>query len=177
MWLASEIRFYCFNTLATPPTLTTVCLEILRTLKPCALSFWISFVFVGTDPLGFILNSYGGRDFTMSERVLSQLRVVCHYLSLIFFPVPSRLSIEYEFPVSTGFFEPVTTVLAAIVLAGFMLLPVFFGKRRKLTLFAVAWFFLNLATESSVIALEMVFEHRVYLPSMPCCVRCRLVIM
>jgi tetratricopeptide (TPR) repeat protein len=39
-------------------------------------------------------------------------------------------------------------------------------KRNRLVSFAILWFFGNLVIESSIIPLELVFEHRLYLPSM-----------
>ena len=58
------------------------------------------FILIGLGLLGLILlggkyidvirEGYLYRDFTMSERVLTQLRVVLHYLTLLIFPHPSR---------------------------------------------------------------------------------------
>ena len=39
-------------------------------------------------------------------------------------------------------------------------------RRQPLTSFAILFFFLNHAVESSILPLEMVYEHRNYLPSM-----------
>jgi Tfp pilus assembly protein PilF len=45
-------------------------------------------------------------------------------------------------------------------------LAILTAKREPLLSYAILWFFGNLVIESSVIGLELVFEHRNYLPSM-----------
>ena len=42
----------------------------------------------------------------------------------------------------------------------------FLAKRERLLSFCILWFLGNLVIESSFIGLELVFEHRTYLPSM-----------
>jgi tetratricopeptide (TPR) repeat protein len=42
----------------------------------------------------------------------------------------------------------------------------FLAKRNRLAAFAIFWFMANLLIESSVIPLELIFEHRMYVPSM-----------
>ena len=45
-------------------------------------------------------------------------------------------------------------------------LVLFLAKRNRLAAFAIFWFLANLLIESSVIPLELIFEHRMYVPSM-----------
>jgi tetratricopeptide (TPR) repeat protein len=127
---------------------------------------FIVFIFAGTNPSDFILNTYLHRDFTLSQRVLTELRVVIFYISLLLFPHPSRSNIEHNFPLSYSLIDPITTFIslgALIILIAFALCN---AKKERLSSFCVLWFFGNLALESSVIGLEIVFEHRTYLPSM-----------
>lgn len=113
-----------------------------------------------------IFNSCGGRDFTMLERVLTQFRVVVHYITLVFYPNPNRLVLDYDFPVSTSLFSPLTTLYSLVALVALVALSVLIARRERLVSFCIFWFFGNLVIESSVICLELVFEHRTYLPSM-----------
>ena len=110
---------------------------------------------------------YAVRDFTMSERVLTQPRVVLFHLSQIFWPAPSRFSLEHEFPLSRSLIDPpVTAPAAGLVFAWCALAFVLLGRRRsRIAGFLMLWIPLTLAIESSFVALEMVFEHRMYLPS------------
>ncbi|MDF1579094.1 MAG: hypothetical protein P1P81_11700, partial [Desulfobulbales bacterium] len=43
---------------------------------------------------GRILHGYGGRGFTLAERLLTESRVVVHYLSLLLYPELSRFRLE-----------------------------------------------------------------------------------
>jgi hypothetical protein len=115
----------------------------------------------------FILDSYQGRTFTMAERLLTQPRVLFFYLGLIAFPSRHALGLYHDdFQLSEGLFAPFTTFLA---LAGWIaLVALAFGYRRKMPVlfFAVAWYLAGHVMESTILPLEMVFEHRNYLPSL-----------
>ena len=56
--------------------------------------FIVSLIFLGSNPLDRIasITDYANNEFTLSERVMTQFRVVIYYLSLIFYPNPSRLN-------------------------------------------------------------------------------------
>jgi protein O-mannosyl-transferase len=117
-------------------------------------------------PTGIISSGYRVYDFTLTQRVLTEFRVVLLYVGLIFFPHPSRLNLDYDFSLSYSLLDPSTTLIAVtLCLAGFFL-AVFLAKREKLISFCILWFTGNLVIESSVIPLDLVFEHRTYLPSM-----------
>ena len=73
-----------------------------------------------------LLKGYATRGFTLSERLLTEPRILIFYLSLIFFPLPERLSFQQDFTVATSFFDPWMT-LPAILLV-FMLIA--FGVSR-----------------------------------------------
>ena len=46
------------------------------------------FIYVGRNPWQIISVGYGGKDFTMWERLMTEPRVVLHYIELFVFPVP-----------------------------------------------------------------------------------------
>jgi tetratricopeptide (TPR) repeat protein len=121
------------------------------------------FLFFHGDPLSFI--NYGSRGFSPLQRLMTEPRIVVFYLSQIFYPVPTRLSIEHDVTVSTSLLHPWTTlpsILLVLVLIGFGLAQM---KKRPILSFAILFFFLNHIIESTIIGLELVFEHRNYLPS------------
>jgi tetratricopeptide (TPR) repeat protein len=126
----------------------------------------ISLVFLGIrNPIEQIFSRYAGGEFSAWQRLLTQLRVVCVYISLLIWPHPSRLNLDYDFPASASLLEPPTTLAGFLIIAGLLCLAVRLAKREPLVSFSILWFFGNLAIESSVIPLETVFEHRTYLPS------------
>jgi len=111
-----------------------------------------------------IIDSYAGRDFSMGERVLTQPRVVFFYLGLALLPLPSRLNLLHQFSTSHSLLDPFTTLASLAGLVALVALAVCLAKRWRLASFCILWFLANLAIESSIIGLEMVFEHRLYLP-------------
>ena len=125
----------------------------------------IGFVLLGGKYLHIIEEGYRYRDFTMSERVLTQLRVVLHYLTLLIYPHPSRLNLDYDFPVSKSLFDPISTTLSLIAILFFLAIGIRKIRKWPILSFFIFWYFGNLAIESSILPLEMVYEHRLYLPS------------
>lgn len=99
------------------------------------------------------------------QRLLTQPRVLLWYVSLLLFPLPSRLSIDIQFPASSGLLSPPVTVIAILILAGTAFLAVRSRRRWPLLSLAVLWFLVTSSMESSWLPLEMAFIHRAYLPS------------
>jgi tetratricopeptide (TPR) repeat protein len=126
----------------------------------------ISLFYFQNDPLTRILASYHHRDFTLVERVLTQFRVVVFYISLLLWPQPSRLNLDHDFALSYSLFNPMTTLFSLMIILALLVLAIVTARRNPLLSYGILWFFGNLVIESSVIGLELVFEHRTYLPSM-----------
>lgn len=138
------------------PSLTGVCL----------LSAAIGLAFLGgLNPVAQILGPYSEGGLTAIQRLLTQTRVVCFYISLLFWPAPSRLNLDHDFPFSFSLLDPATTLAALLLLAGLLAAAVFIARRDPLSSYAILWFLGNLVIESSFIRLETIFEHRTYLPS------------
>lgn len=112
------------------------------------------------------LVSYTGRDFTLEQRLLTQPRVLWTYLQWLFVPDVTAFALFHDdLVVSTSWLSPWTTLPAALgllVATGAALA----GRRRyPVAAFALLFFLGNHALESSVLPLEMMFEHRNYLAS------------
>jgi protein O-mannosyl-transferase len=135
-------------------------------LLPLIMIVFAALFYLGGHPIKSILSAYSARDFTLWQRVLTEFRVVVYYISLIIFPHSTRLNLVHDFPVSHSFIDPLTTLFSFIVITGLLVIAVFSAKKERLLSFGILWFLGNLVIESSVIALEIIFEHRVYLPSM-----------
>ena len=121
--------------------------------------------YLGLDPIKSVLAGYGRRDFTLAQRVLTESRVLWHYISLFFIPVADRFSIFYEYPLSSGLFSPITTSLSIAAWVGTVFSAWVYRKRFPVFTWAVAWFLSGHLIESTVVPLEIIFEHRMYLPS------------
>jgi tetratricopeptide (TPR) repeat protein len=113
-----------------------------------------------------VLNGFQNRPFTLAERLLTEPRIVIFYLSQIYYPVPARLSIEHDVVISTSLFQPWTTLPAILLVLLLIGLGISQIRRRPLIALAILFFFLNHIIESTFIPLELIFEHRNYLPSL-----------
>ncbi len=124
----------------------------------------LAVAFLGHKPLDKILAGYERRDFTPTERVLTQFRVVILYFSLVLYPHPGRLNLIHHIPTSHSLLDPWTTLACLLLILAFVAVAIFLARRRRVVSFCLLWVVLHLAIESSIIGLEMVFEHRMYLP-------------
>ena len=132
----------------------------------CAAFGVIVLIFTGFEnPVERILAPYAGSSLTAWHRVMTQFRVVVFYLSLLFWPAPSRLNLDHDIATSLALFDPATTLFSLLFLAGLFATAVLTARREPLASYAILWFLGNLVIESSVIRLELIFEHRTYLPS------------
>ena len=121
--------------------------------------------FMKGDPFYF-LKGYDYRPFSFVQRLVTEPRIVIYYLSQIFYPVPNRLSIEHDVILSTSILKPWTTIPAILIIILLIGIGISLIKKRPIIAFAILFFFLNHIIESSIIPLELVFEHRNYLPSL-----------
>ena len=107
----------------------------------------------------------GSRPFSVGERLLTQPSILLFYLSLLLYPSPTRLSIDHSFPLSTSLLQPWTTLPAILAVVGLIALGFSIRKKWPLLSLAILFYFINHAVESTIIPLELIFEHRNYLPS------------
>ena len=124
------------------------------------------FMFVWPGALAKLLQGYQAYPFTLSQRLLTEPRVLFQYLALILLPWPSRLSVEHDPAISTSLFSPWTTLPAILTWIVLLALGLRYARRSPLLSFALLWFLATLFLESSFIPLDLMFEHRLYLPSL-----------
>jgi len=127
----------------------------------------IALLYLGGDPLERILSPYAARrDFTLFERVITEWRVVIYYLTLLFYPHPARLMLDHDYPLSVSMLQPETSIFALFALFSLIGLAMYIARRQRFMAFCLIWFLLNLVIESSIIGIEIIYEHRTYLPFM-----------
>jgi tetratricopeptide (TPR) repeat protein len=114
--------------------------------------------------LGF--NEYGEYFFTLRERLLTEPRIIFLYISLLLFPNSNRLVLLHDIPLSNSLLDPVTTAISILGIAVIPLAALIFARKQPLFSFCALFFFINHLIESSFLPLHLIFEHRVYLPSM-----------
>jgi len=125
----------------------------------------LGIVVLKSDVSDFLFSGYASRPFTLWERLLSEPRILLFYISQIFYPLPARLSITHDIIVSTSLLSPWTTLPAILTVLLLMGIAVSQVKKRPLLAFSILFFFINHGVESTILPLELIFEHRNYLPS------------
>jgi len=110
---------------------------------------------------------YGGRSFTLSERLMTEFRVVSDYIKLIILPYIQGKGIFHDdYIVSKGLLNPVSTLASILFILTLLISAFTLRKRWPLYSFSIIWFFAGQMLESTFPALELYIEHRNYLPSL-----------
>ncbi|WP_181376316.1 tetratricopeptide repeat protein [Novimethylophilus kurashikiensis] len=113
----------------------------------------------------WITGSYGGRDFSLAERLMTEARALWFYIKLILLPRISDMGLYHDdFPLSSGLLQPLSTLWAVLGLAALFLAAIALCQRAPLIALGVLFFLVGHVMESSVLALEIMHEHRNYLP-------------
>lgn len=112
-----------------------------------------------------VLDGYSHRHFTLWQRLLTELRVLVSYIFLLLLPLPRFMNLEHDVTVSSSLFSPMTTLWSLLLLVLIVGVGWRIRKRYPLISLGIFWFFLNLLIESTILPLELKFEHRLYLPS------------
>ncbi len=117
-------------------------------------------------PLDYWGDAYRAQSFTIGERVLTELRILVFYLGQVLLPDPTRMTLLHaDWPLSRNLWTPWTTAAAAGVWSLAIAFSVAVSKRYPIVLFGIGWYLVGHLLESTVIPLELIFEHRNYLPS------------
>jgi len=120
---------------------------------------------LGKGLLEIILDPYGGRPFSLGQRLLTEPYVLSRYLFLIFFPTSHLLTPGSDMFLSKGLFDPPSTIMALVFISLLVVAGVMYLKKFPVLCYAILFYFINHLVESSFIGLELYFEHRNYLPS------------
>jgi len=113
-----------------------------------------------------LLSGYERRAFTLAERLLTEPRIILFYISLLFYPMPGRLCINHDIAISHSLIDPPTTIVAILFIVGIICVSIVKSRKWPFVSYCIIFFFVNHLTESSIFPLELVFEHRNYIPSM-----------
>ncbi|GAA0714030.1 DUF6056 family protein [Dokdonella soli] len=156
---ALVIEFLCFRFEAPPHARRVICgFFWLSVAMPLAL--FAAYLALHPESLIYMRNG-----FTLYTRLLSEARVVCDYLIWIFVPLPSFMGMYHDdILVSSGLFAPITTAISIAFLLGLAAIAWRLRMHVPALAFGVAWFLIGHSMESTIFPLELVFEHRNYLP-------------
>jgi Flp pilus assembly protein TadD len=121
-----------------------------------------------------VIRSSQIRDLTAispHDYLMTQFRVIFTYLRLLILPVGQHMN--YDYPMFHSILEP-QVLLSVLFLSVFLGSTVYLFVRSRTTdnttglliSFGIFWFFITISVESSIIPIkDVIFEHRLYLPS------------
>lgn len=117
-----------------------------------------------------ISGRFSGRAFSLEERLLTEGRVLWQYVSWLVFPSITSMGFFHDdIAVSNSLWSPITTGVSLVAWLAVISAAWLLRKQFPLLLFAVLFYLVGHSLESTVVALELVFEHRNYLPSVGIC--------
>jgi hypothetical protein len=107
------------------------------------------------------------RDFTLTEHLYTESRILVEYLQKILLPRPNAFGLfSDDYKISTGLLSPVSTLICTLIIIGLFILAWVIRVNQPVFAFGILWFFAGHALESTIIPLELYFEHRNYLASL-----------
>ena len=110
---------------------------------------------------------YLARDFDLATRLLTELRAVMYYLAMTLTPIQTQLGFVHDdFPLSTSLTSPVTTLVSACGIIFLVIVALRANSRFPMVSFGILFFLSSHLLESTVLPLELVFEHRAYIGSL-----------
>lgn len=121
--------------------------------------------YLGTPLSQWLWAGYDFRPFSMTERLLTEARVLWLYMEMIFVPDIASFGLYHDdIRISKDLLNPWTTLPAIIGL----LALVWLSWRTRICIpllsFGISWFLIGHLIESTVLPLEIAHEHRNYLP-------------
>lgn len=126
----------------------------------------IAVIYLIGRELNFADHLWPNRDFNQKERVLSEFRIVTEYLYDLFIPkIEGRGLFQDGYLISKSFFEPLSTLFSALFLVGLLISAFVFRKKNSIFTLAILFFFAAHLMESTILGLELYFEHRNYIAS------------
>lgn len=113
----------------------------------------------------WLWSGYEFRQFSPTERLMTEARVLWLYLRLIAFPSLEALGLHHDdLIISRSLLSPRTTLPAIVGLCGLIWLAWRMRNRAALASFGILWYLVGHSLESTILPLEIAHEHRNYLP-------------
>lgn len=158
--LLAEVVLLNFQTSTTKSRVALMALFTVTLIFPVAILLLYS-----VYDSAWLQVGYNIRDFTLSERLMTEARVLWFYLRLIVVPDISQLGLQHDdIAISRGMLAPFTTLISCIGILLLVGAAIWLRKRHPIAAFGILFFLLGHSIESSVIGLEVAHEHRNYLP-------------
>lgn len=126
----------------------------------------ITIVIIFSVDFSSLFDGYRLRRFNLAERLMTEPRVIVFYLSLLLYPQISRMALVHDIDISRSLLDPPSTILAILFILIALAYAIQSARKRPLLSYCIIFFFLNHLVEGSIIPLELIYEHRNYIPAM-----------
>jgi hypothetical protein len=111
--------------------------------------------------------AWATRDFTLGTRLLSEARVVIDYIGWTLVPTPHDLSFYHDyFHISIGLLTPWTTLASMVAIVALIVAVFVLRRRAPLAALGIALFLGCHLLTSTILPLELIYEHRNYFASL-----------
>lgn len=161
--LALLLETICFPSTPEKPRPRSIIVFFVLTV---AVPGVIVAVWLATHP-AIITAGYQIRPFTLAERLLTEPRVLWSYVKTMLLPVGGDMGLFHDtYVVSTSLFSPWTTALAIAGWIAAISFALTCRKRCPLITLGIGFFLTGHLLESTILSLEIYFEHRNYLPDL-----------
>lgn len=117
--------------------------------------------------INFSENPWPNRNFNMVERLLTEARIICEYLLHLFVPrIEGNGLYQDGYVISKSLFQPTSTALAIGFIVSLLTVAFWVRNKAPVITLAILFFFAAHLMESTVVGLELYFEHRNYLATL-----------
>jgi hypothetical protein len=160
LMLVAEVTLFSFHAEKPLARRFLIGFYALSVAVPAAIA--LSYLAVHPD---WLLAGYKNRDFTLTERVMTEARVVWFYIGQILLPSTAQMGLYHDdIAISRGWFQPISTALAMAGVIALLALSFIARKKAPIIAFGVMFFLTGHLLESTLWPLEIAHEHRNYLP-------------
>ncbi len=117
--------------------------------------------------INFSEGLWSHRNFNQIERLLSEARIVTEYLFRLYIPAIEGMGLYQDgYQVSRSLIQPISTLYSILFLSSLVVSAFLLRWKYPLYTLAILFFFAAHLMESTVIGLELYFEHRNYIAAM-----------
>ena len=109
-------------------------------------------------------NSFKLYPFSPTDKLLIEPSILIMYLGLMIFPFVGNFRLLYDYDFLNMPYQ-ISTYIAIVIILSLIFYAYKTRKKNPLVTFAILFYFINHIVESSFLEIDLVFEHRNYLPS------------
>lgn len=113
-----------------------------------------------------LMAGYAKRHFTLTERLLTEPRVILFYIMMLAVPSHNLISITHMVQISHGLFNPPEALLSIVVILVIIGIAIKIMRKHPVISYCIFFFFLNHLIEGTIFPLELMYEHRNYTPAL-----------